>query len=131
LVCRGGPFSIGDVEGILLLATAEIPLPPDNPDERDKGLRRLSAKAQRARPSSWLINSSALIRGLIVFLRNRNLTGVVITLDGLRRFGWEPIIIGLAKRIEAALESNLPPADLNKLGPEARKLLAELAKRKK
>ena len=34
--------------------------------------------------------------------------------------------MGLAQRIEAALRSNLPPADLDKLSPAVRRVLLEL-----
>lgn len=42
------------------------------------------------------------------------------------KLGWGPTIMGLAQRIEAALGSNLPPADLAKLSPAVRRLLAGL-----
>jgi hypothetical protein len=101
-------------------------LPPPDPDEPDAGLRRLSAKAKRQGPWPWLVESSGLIRGLILFTANSNVAGMAVTLDGLAALGWTPVLLGLAKRIEAALGSNLPPADLEKLSPAARRLLAEL-----
>jgi hypothetical protein len=41
------------------------------------------------------------------------------------------VILGLADRIEAALKSNLPPAEIEKLSPAVRRLLAELRQRPK
>jgi hypothetical protein len=39
--------------------------------------------------------------------------------------------LGLADRIEAALKSNLPPTEIEKLSPAVRRLLAELRQRPK
>jgi hypothetical protein len=110
-------------------ASATIPLPPFDPDEPDKGLRRLAAKAKRVRPAPWLANSASLVQGPIIFVRDNNMTGVCLTLDGLLKLGWRPIIMGFAKRVEAALGSNLAPADLEKLSPAVRRLLTELRQR--
>jgi hypothetical protein len=116
-----------DVEGVLIRASAKIPLPqPFDPLDPDKGLRRLSAKAKRAKSSEWLIISSSLIRALITFIATNNMTGIATACDGLMKLGWGPTIMGLAQRIEAALGSNLPPAELDKLSPAVRRLLAEL-----
>jgi hypothetical protein len=111
-------------------ASAEIPLPqPFDLGDPDKGPRRLAAKARRAKPSQWLIRSSGFIQGLIQFFIDDNLTGTCICHDGLIRLGWGPIIDGLYKRIETALKSNLPPADLEKLSPAVRRWLASLKKK--
>ena len=126
LAVKGGPITVEDIEGMLHLASAEIPLPPPNPDEPGAGLRRLSAKAKRQGPQRWLVQSSGLIRGLIGFIAKENVVGAALALDGLATLGWRPLLMGLAKRIEVALGSNLPPADLDQLGPAARRLLAEL-----
>src|SRR5262245_18957364 len=54
LVVKGGPITLQDIDGVLHMASAEIPLPqPYDADDSDKGLRRLSAKARRAAPSHW------------------------------------------------------------------------------
>ena len=82
------------------------------------------AKRQRAEP--WLVHSSALIQGLIVFIGTRNITGACTCLDNLLLRGWRPLLAGLAERIETMLKSNVPPADLAALGPEARKLVERL-----
>ena len=124
---EGGPITVEDVEGLLSKASATIPLPqPFDPEDPDKGLRRLAAKAKRARPESWLVLSAGLVQGLITFIRENNVTGICATLDGLARLGWRPVIMGLAERVETALGSNLPPADFEKLSPAVRRLLAEL-----
>jgi hypothetical protein len=131
LASKGGPITLEDVDGVLLLASAQIPLPqPFDPLDPDKGLRRLSAKAKRAEPAQWLIDSSALIRALITFIATGNMTGVCLTLDELIKLGWAPTINGLAQRVETALGSNLPPAELDKLSPAVRRLLA-VARQKK
>ena len=44
-------------------------------------------------------------------------------LDNLLARGWRPVIVGLAGRIETMLRSNIPPADIAELGPEARKMV--------
>ena len=112
---------------MLVKASATIPLPqPFDPEDPDKGLRRLSAKAKRAKPSEWLIISSGLVQALITFIATNNMTGIATACDGLMKLGWGPTIMGLAQRIEAALGSNLPPADLAKLSPAVRRLLAGL-----
>jgi len=127
LATNGGPISMEDVEGVLIMASAKIPLPqPFDPLDPDKGLRRLSAKAKRAKPSEWLIISSGLVQALITFIATNNMTGIATACDGLMKLGWGPTIMGLAQRIEAALGSNLPPADLAKLSPAVRRLLAGL-----
>jgi hypothetical protein len=127
LATNGGPISMEDVEGVLIMASAKIPLPqPFDPLDPDKGLRRLSAKAKRAKPSEWLIISSGLVQALITFIATHNMTGIATACDGLMKLGWGPTIMGLAQRIEAALGSNLPPADLAKLSPAVRRLLAGL-----
>jgi hypothetical protein len=125
LATKSGSITLEDIDGVLVMASAQIPLPqPFDPLDPDKGLSRLSAKAKRAKPSKWLITSSALVRALITFIANGNMTGICLARDGLIRLGWGPTIMGLAQRVEAALRSNLPPADLNKLSPAARRLLA-------
>ena len=127
LATNGGPISMEDVEGVLIMASAKIPLPqPFDPLDPDKGLRRLSAKAKRAKPSEWLIISSGLVQALITFIATNSMTGIATACDGLMNLGWGPTIMGLAQRIEAALGSNLPPADLAKLSPAVRRLLAGL-----
>jgi hypothetical protein len=126
LAVKGGPITLEDIEAVLVRASARIPLPPFNPDDPDKGLRRLSAKAQRAKPSPWLINSAGFVQGLITFIAGNNTTGICLAYDGLIKLGWGPVILGLADRVSTALRSNLPPADLEKLSPAARQLLAKL-----
>ena len=129
LVIRGGPITIQDIEGVLHMASARIPLPtPVDPIDPDAGLRRLSAKAKAAKPSVWLYASSGMIEALITFIAANNVTGVAIALDGLHALGWGETIMGLRQRIEAALGSNLPPADLDRLSPAVRGLLAGLKK---
>jgi hypothetical protein len=130
LAVKGGPITVEDIEGVLQQASTTVPLPldPDNPDE---GLRRLSAKAKRAKPSGWLVNSAGLVQGLITFIATDNMTGIALAYDGLIKLGWGPTIMGLVQRIEAALGSNLPPADLEKLSPATRRLLAELRQQPK
>jgi hypothetical protein len=131
LATSNGPITLEDVEGVLVMASATIPLPqPFDPDDPDKGLRRLSAKAQRAKPSRWLIESAALLQGVITFITSNNVAGICDTGDALIRLGWGPTIMALAQRLEVALKSNLPPADLDKLSPAARRLLAELPHKK-
>jgi hypothetical protein len=132
LAVKGGAITLEDVEGVLIRASATIPLPqPFDPDDPDKGLRRLSAKAQRAKPSEWLITSAGLVQGLITFIANNNVIGTCIAYDGLIKLGWGPVILGLADRIEAASKSNLPPAEFEKLSPAVRRLLAELRPKQK
>ena len=132
LAIRGGPITIEDIEGLLRIASAQIPLPtPLDPLIPDDGLRRLSAKAKRARPSKWLVDSSGTLRGLCIFIATNNLTGVAIAFDRLLRLGWGETLMGLHQRIEAALGSNLPPADLDRLSPAVRQLLAGLKKPEK
>jgi hypothetical protein len=127
LTTKGGPIMLEDIEGVLIRASAVIPLPqPFDPIDPDKGLRRLAAKAKRANPSPWLVASSALIRGLIGFIKANNMTGVTVALDGLLKLGWGEVLLGLADRVESALQSNLPPGDLDMLSPAARKLVARL-----
>jgi len=127
LATKSGPITLEDVEGILIRASATIPLPqPFDRADPDKGLRRLSAKAQRAKPAPWLINSAVLVQGLVTFIAMNNMTGICLAYDGLLRLGWAPTILGLAARIETALQSNVPPAEIEKLSPAGRRLLADL-----
>jgi hypothetical protein len=136
LAVRGGPFTVEDIEGLAHLANAAIPLPqPFDPLDTDKGLRRLAAKAKRATerepPSEWLNRSAGTIGALLVFSRENNSAGICAALDGLIELGWAPVILGLAKRIEAALGSNLAPADVEKLSPAVHRWLAERRATKK
>src|SRR5262249_48876309 len=127
LVTKSGPFSMADVEGVLVLASTTVGLPqPFDPLDPDKGLRRLSAKAKHADPSDWLVHSSALVRAVMTFISTDNMTGVATACDGLIRLGWGPTIMGLVERIATALKSNLPPADLDQLSPGVRRLLTGL-----
>src|SRR5262249_54963030 len=127
LATKGGPITLQDIKGVLVMASATIPLPqPFDPADPDKGLRRLSAKARRAKPAPWLVTSAGLVHVLIRFTTDNNMTGVAVACDGLLRLGWGPTIMGLAERVEAALKSNLPPADLNELSPAVQRLLARL-----
>jgi hypothetical protein len=130
LAVRGGPFTVEDIEGLAHLANAEIPLPtPFDPLDSDKGLRRLAAKAKRATerepPSEWLNRSAGTIGALLVFVRESNTAGECAALDILIELGWGPVILGLVKRIQAALGSNLAPADLEKLSPAVHRWLAQ------
>jgi hypothetical protein len=131
LAVRGGAITLEDVEGVLIRASATIPLPPFDPDDPDKSLRRLSAKAQRSKPSPWLTTSAGFVQGLITFIAGNNITGVCVAYDGLIKLGWGPVILGLADRIETALRSNLPPAEIEKLSPAVRRLLADLRSKPK
>jgi hypothetical protein len=124
LAVRGGEITIEDIETVWAMASARVPLPPHNPDEPDAGLRRLAAKARRQPPSHWLVNSSALIRAVFAFIETDNQTGLALGYDGLIKLGWGEVIVGLADRVEAALRSNLPPADVKRLSPAVRRLLA-------
>jgi hypothetical protein len=127
LVTKGGPITLEDIEGVLVRASVAIPLPqPFDPIDPDRGLRALTAKAKRAKPAPWLVASSGLIRGLIRFIADGNMTAIAVTYDGLIKLGWGETILGLADRIERALQSNLPPGDLDALSPAARKLVARL-----
>lgn len=127
LAVKGGPITQEDIEGVLQRASATVPLPPFDPDDPDKGLRRFAAKAWRARPEPWLVYSAALVQGLITFIRASNTTGIAVAYDELLKLGWGSVIMGLVQRVEAALGSNLPPGDLTALGPEARKLVERLS----
>ena len=131
LAVKGGPITLEDIEGVLRRASATVPLPPFDSDDPDKGLRRLAAKAKRAKPEPWLVNSAGLVQGLITFIRNNNMTGIAAAYNGLIKLGWGPTIMGLVQRVEAALGSNLPPAELEKLSPAARRLLANLRQQPK
>jgi hypothetical protein len=131
LAVKGGDFSVEDIEGLLHLASAQIPLPQHDPDEPDAGLRRLAAKARRQKASRWLTNSIGMVHALVIFVAQENWTGVCAALDVLVTLGWRPVIAGLTKRLEAALRSNLPPADLEKLRPEVRRMLGELREKSK
>jgi hypothetical protein len=111
--------------GVLRLSQVSVPL-PEVKDEPNAAERRLFATAKRQRPEAWLVESSALIQGLIIFMGTRNLTGACLCLDNLLLRGWRPVLAGLAERIETMLRSNIPPADLTELGPGARKLVERL-----
>ena len=123
LAVKGGPITVEGIEGVLHRASATVPLPTFDPDDPDKGLRRLAAKARGAKPEPWLISSAGLLQGLITFIRSNNMLGIAVAYDGLSKLGWGPVIMGLVQRVEAALGSNLAPADFATLGPEARKLV--------
>jgi hypothetical protein len=136
LAVKGGSFTVEDIEGLAQLASAEIPLPqPFDPLDPDKGLRRLAAKAKRVTerepPSEWLNRSVGTIGALLVFIRESNAAGICAALDILTDLGWGSVILGLTKRIEAALASNLAPADIEKLSPGVRRWLAERRAEKK
>jgi len=122
MVTRGQPISMADIEGVLRLAQVSVPL-PEAEDEPDAAVRRLLAKAARRGPEPWLVESAALIQALIIFITTDNVTGICLTLDNLLRKGWRPLITDLHKRINAMLQSNVPPADLTVLGPGARELV--------
>jgi hypothetical protein len=73
---ESGLITLEDIEGTLVMASATISLPqPFDPLDPDKGLRRLSAEAKRAKPSRWLIASSALVRALIGFIARASIQG--------------------------------------------------------
>jgi hypothetical protein len=59
LVVKGGPISMADIEGVLRLSQAAIPL-PEAADEPNAAERRLFAKAARREPEPWLLESSAV-----------------------------------------------------------------------
>jgi hypothetical protein len=77
LAIRGGAITLEDIEGVLQLATASVPsIDATDPDE---GLRRLAAKAQRAKPEPWLFSSAALVQALITFIRGNNMLGIAVS----------------------------------------------------
>jgi hypothetical protein len=123
-IVRGNSTSMADVEGLLRLSQIDIPLPLPNPDEPNAQLRRLAAKALRQSASGWLVHSSGLIQALAVFHDDPGAT--CLCLDELLRLGWRPVLSGFAQRIETALKSNVPPADLEELSPAAHRLLARV-----
>jgi hypothetical protein len=131
LAVKGGDFSVEDIEGLLQLASAEIPLPEHDPDEPDAGLRRLAAKARRQKASRWLTNSVGMVHALVVFTGEFNWPGVCAAIDVLITLGWGPAITGFRRRLVAALEANLAPADLEKLRPSVRRMLGELREKSK
>jgi len=125
IVVKDGPISMADIEGVLRLSQVSVPL-PEAKDEPNAAERRLFAMAKRQRPESWLVECSAFIQGLIIFMGTGNITGACICLDNLLLRGWRPVLAGLAERIETMLKSNIAPADLAALGPQARKLVERL-----
>ena len=125
MVVRGGPISMSDIMGVLRLSQVSVRL-PEAKDEPNAAERRLFAMAKRRRPEPWLVECSAFIQGLIVFVRTGNITGACICLDNLLLRGWRPVLAGLVERIETTLKGNIPPADLAALGPQARKLVERL-----
>jgi hypothetical protein len=125
MVVKGGPITLEDIEGVLRLSSVQLSL-PEVDDEPNAIERRLSAKAKGQPPWPWLVESSALIQGLIVFIGTRNLYGACLCLDNLVLRGWRPVLTGLTERVETALKSNVPPADLATLGPDARALVERL-----
>jgi hypothetical protein len=102
LAVKGGPITLENIEGVLQRASATVPLPPFDPDDPDRGLRRLAAKARHAKPEPWLVYSAALVQGLITFIRANNMTGIAVAYDGLLKLGWGSTIMGLVQRVEAA-----------------------------
>ena len=103
MVVKGGPITRKDIEGALNKESATIPLPPFDPDDPDKGLRQLAEKAKRQRPSKWLVNSVALIQGLIIFIFGGNVIDMKATVNALNTLGWRSVTVDLADR---ALKSN-------------------------
>ena len=122
---RGSTITVSDVMGVLRLSQVSVPL-PEAKDEPNAAERRLFAAAKRQTPQPWLVESSAFIQGLIIFIGTGNVTGACLCLDNLLLRGWQPVLAGLAERVEAMLKSNIPPADLTVLGPQARKLVERL-----
>ena len=95
LVVKGGPITREDIEGALNKESATIPLPPFDPDDPDKGLRQLAEKAKRQRPSKWLVNSVALIQGLIIFIFGGNVIDMKATVNALNTLGWRSVTVDL------------------------------------
>lgn len=126
LAVKGGPISMDDITGVLRLSQVPVPL-PEAKDEPQAAERRLFAMAKRQRAEPWLVECSAFIQGLIIFMSSPvNITGACTCLDNLLLRGWRPVLTGLHERIETMLKSNIPPADLAALGPDARKLVERL-----
>jgi hypothetical protein len=125
MVVRGNSITMSDVMGVLRLSQVSVPL-PEFKDESNAAERRLFATAKRQHPEPWLVECSAFIQGLIIFVGTGNVTGACTCLDNLLLRGWRPVLAGLHERIETMLKSNIPPADLTALGPQARKLVERL-----
>lgn len=126
LAVKGGPISMDDITGALRLSQVPVPL-PEAKDEPQAAERRLFATAKRQRAEPWLVECSAFVQGLIIFMNSPvNITGACMCLDNLLLRGWRPVLTGLHERIETMLKSNIPPADLAALGPDARKLVERL-----
>src|SRR5262245_33161423 len=103
VVKADAPITMADIEGVLRLSQVSVPL-PEVADEPNAAERRLFAMAKRQHPEPWLVQCAAFIQGLIIFLGTGNVTGACMCLDNL------------LLRIEAVLQSNVPPADLTALG---------------
>jgi hypothetical protein len=125
MVVRGNSINMADIMGVLRLSQVSVQL-SEVEDEPNATERRLFATAKRQRPEPWLVESAAFIQGLIIFARTGNVTGACTCLDNLLLHGWRPVLAGLHERIETMLKSNIPPADVTALGPQARKLVQRL-----
>jgi hypothetical protein len=102
MVVRGSSISMSDIMGMLRLSQVSVPL-PEVKDEPNAAERRLFATAKRQRPEPWLVECSAFIQGLIIFMGTGNVTGACTCLDNLLLRGWRPVLAGLHERIETML----------------------------
>src|SRR6516162_7936152 len=120
------PIRLEDVEGLLTLASTQIKRTASSLDEHINALVR---KAKRVPATDWLVESSAAIRALVMYIAANDTARACIVLDVLVELGWGDVIQRLTERMGDALKSNVPPYE-GKLRWQGRALLARLQQRR-
>jgi hypothetical protein len=123
-------IGIEDIDGLILSLNANYApvAPSDDLDGRAKELVRkaeLMTKRASEREIAWLTQSTGAIQGYVRFAATGDVGGLKLALGLLDHAGWRVIVSRLARRLDTALKSNMPPRD-GPLSAAARRLLGKL-----
>lgn len=124
LIASDRPITTESIDGVLLKSTTTHRTTVTG--HADRVRRKAPDAIARAddRERAWLVSSSALIIAVVEFLASGNEGGLKLAIEQLREAGWTETLDRVAKRIDASLRSNFPPAESPLRGAAARLLLA-------
>jgi hypothetical protein len=107
LIASDRPITTESVEGVLLKSSTTFH------EHEDRLRRKIPEIVDRAneREWAWFTMSSSLIFALVKCIAEGNSGGLHLTLEMLRQAGWSETLDRVAKRIDASLRGNFPPAE--------------------
>jgi hypothetical protein len=125
LIASDRPITTESVEGVLLKSSTTHSTTIAGHEDRLR--RKIPEIVDRAneREWAWFTMSSNLIFALGKCIAEDNSGGLHLTLEMLRQAGWSETLDRVAKRIDASLRGNFPPAE-GSLSRTAARLLRQV-----